>query len=540
MIIILRQVFLIQDGDIEYKKNFAQGYSTEELNIVLETLQDYINEPVSGKLFHRPIMDFQIVYGQLGSIFYLFVTDLADRHSHVVQEIEKISKMIEDIGNSISKIVAEGSAKAELDELITSIPPNLHPKIALVGPRGAGKTTLVKLLAIQPDDPKEIMSFAHVYQSRIGDILFDMWDFREDDFSPLWNNFVRGSDLILLIFDATKPMESKIKQFVNLIKREARVSKLAILLSHCEQPDSISAERFSEEFGSFIDTGVYAYDIDLDNAVAVADSVIIDILMLKRPLPTKFSSLLAESNDLISDEKYTHAIIKLKELKRIAKDYQQLEYEGLFEKKIKELEKKRAEQREREELEKSKIKAPEKRQFKSSISVKQLPGSVNKSTDPSFENSKEEDLVEITNENAMRLRRSPRVSDEIIRRPLKRGKISKRKVESENGSLDDKERYRRVEAEDKAEKGKHLHKLFNPTKNEKESLESVDKEEAVLSEKANILYLEIKKLGRELRLDLCKKFVLQIRQKLKKDRLTIEDIEKAAKLYVQRIEKRNS
>ena len=65
---------------------------------------------------------------------------------------------------------------------------------------------------------------------------------------------------------------------------------------------------------------------------------------------------------------------------------------------------------------------------------------------------------------------------------------------------------------------------------------TIIKKEDRLTYEQDLLYSTIKKYGKELRRDLCKTFILQIRTKLKKSQLDDDYIVNAAKLYIQKID----
>ncbi len=56
---------------------------------------------------------------------------------------------------------------------------------------------------------------------KIGKLQFHLWDFAgQEQFSFLWQNFIKGSDAVLLITDSTLENCEKSKYFVELIKKE--------------------------------------------------------------------------------------------------------------------------------------------------------------------------------------------------------------------------------------------------------------------------------------------------------------------------------
>jgi GTPase SAR1 family protein len=65
---------------------------------------------------------------------------------------------------------------------------------------------------------------------KIGNLHFHLWDFAgQEQFSYLWNNFVKGSDAVLLITDSYLENVEKSKYFLDLIKDEAPDAHTAII-----------------------------------------------------------------------------------------------------------------------------------------------------------------------------------------------------------------------------------------------------------------------------------------------------------------------
>ena len=85
---MLRQVFLLKDKRIIYRRSFALAYNQEQFDDVLAKINEFIIQPAQNQLFHRPITNFQIVFGQLNDIFYIFVSDVGDPFKSIQDEIK--------------------------------------------------------------------------------------------------------------------------------------------------------------------------------------------------------------------------------------------------------------------------------------------------------------------------------------------------------------------------------------------------------------------------------------------------------------------
>jgi small GTP-binding protein len=117
------------------------------------------------------------------------------------------------------------------DPIVDSIHKNLRPKISLVGFSGVGKTTITKLIRAEEIPVQHVPTITgDIATVRIGKLHFHLWDFAgQEQFSYLWNNFVKGSDAVLLITDSTLENVEKSKFFLELIREEAPYAHTAVV-----------------------------------------------------------------------------------------------------------------------------------------------------------------------------------------------------------------------------------------------------------------------------------------------------------------------
>ena len=112
---------------------------------------------------------------------------------------------------------------AIFDPTVEVIHKNLRPKMSLVGFSGVGKTTITRLIMAEEIPMEHIPTITgDIATIKIGKLHFHLWDFAgQEQFSFLWQNFIKGSDAVLLITDSTLENCEKSKYFVELIKKEA-------------------------------------------------------------------------------------------------------------------------------------------------------------------------------------------------------------------------------------------------------------------------------------------------------------------------------
>lgn len=384
---MLRQVFLYHQKEMIFSHFFGQAYDSATMNLLITKLDPYISNPMENKVYSKPLFDFQAHYGMFKGVFYIFVTDMADRPKVIAKEIERAAKLFTKHFSNPMEIKNPTTGKEEFTLFIKETHYFLHPKFTLMGPLGAGKTTIASFLGASGNPDKRIMNFAVYYQVKLGEIFFDLWDFVEaDDFSPLWNNYVRGSDLIFYVLDGSqnKLTDKKVKFFLNLIRREGKYSNWVVILTHKNSPDFVTGAQLTEKYDLLKGKKIFEVDLADGDIKEQLSAIFSDTIGLKRSLPSDFRTKLQQANAFVGTEEFKAAITILKELVHICEDYQEYSYLEIFKSKIIELEEKAKAKREEEEREARKIKAPKKISFGSFKGTKTLPGQGKLPSLPSF------------------------------------------------------------------------------------------------------------------------------------------------------------
>ncbi len=381
---MIRQVHVFYKGDRIYNYSYAIGLSDEDLNNVKKIIQSFLDMPISGKIFQRPVSEnFQIFHKSEQSILFLVIADLTDQIEYVKNIISKIIVKFNNLFPDPSSIHLESDKKSEFDHYLREIQYDLHSKITIIGPFNSGKTTLYNLL--RSNNEKLIMNFAKSSLFKIENLKFDLWDFQLDDnFSLLWSKFVSGSDLIILLFDLSNYHLKVIDHFLNLIKRESKFSKVIILGNKRDLVEEIDIKLVRNELNL-----PHFDEISLIND-NVKDQILFLIsktLALRKFLPQNFKNLMKDAIDTENERKLVLAIAKYKELIKICNEYQDFTYLDTFKQKVDELQKMVEKQSERRRAEESKKKfeIPGKIIFTKKVLVKPLPTSESEITQPSIE-----------------------------------------------------------------------------------------------------------------------------------------------------------
>jgi len=95
---MLRQIHIFHKNECIYNHTYALALGDDELNNVIKIIQSYIDMPMVGKTFHRPVSEhFQIFHRSEGSALFLFITDLVDNLEYIGPTIENTIKKFNEL-----------------------------------------------------------------------------------------------------------------------------------------------------------------------------------------------------------------------------------------------------------------------------------------------------------------------------------------------------------------------------------------------------------------------------------------------------------
>jgi len=226
---ILRQIHIFYSGKNIYNHTYALALGDEELKNVIKVIQSFIDMPMTGKTFHRPVSEnFQIFHKSERGVLFLFITDLVDNLEYISPILENTMKKFNELFQNPMDVSNPDDKKREFVDFLREQQHKLHSKITIIGPTNSGKTQLFNM--IKNDQVRQIMNFAKISTFAIDNLNFALWDFElKDNFSLLWSKFIQGSDLVILLFDLSKYHIRVINHFLDLQKQESKFSKLLIL-----------------------------------------------------------------------------------------------------------------------------------------------------------------------------------------------------------------------------------------------------------------------------------------------------------------------
>jgi small GTP-binding protein len=165
------------------------------------------------------------------NLLFVFISGLTDKFENIRRELLRCKKDFVSLFEDILSDNYDERTFEVFDPFVDSIHKNLRPKISLVGFSGVGKTTITKLIRAEEIPMQHIPTITgDIATVKIGKLHFHLWDFAgQEQFSYLWNNFIKGSDAVILITDSTLENVDKSKFFLELIKEQAPHAHTAII-----------------------------------------------------------------------------------------------------------------------------------------------------------------------------------------------------------------------------------------------------------------------------------------------------------------------
>ena len=185
------------------------------------------------------------------NLIFLFVTGLTDNPDNIKKELIKCKKEFLNLFEDILLHKYDSKTFEVFDPTTDSIHRNLRPKISLVGFSGVGKTTITKLIKAEEIPMQHVPTITgDIATIKIGKLYFHLWDFAgQEQFSYLWNNFIKGSDAVLLITDSSLENIEKSKFFLELIKEQAGNAHVAVIGNKQDLTESLKPEQIEKILG---------------------------------------------------------------------------------------------------------------------------------------------------------------------------------------------------------------------------------------------------------------------------------------------------
>ena len=205
----------------------------EALNLLVDDIMGESLIKTVSEIDYHDYYKFRVAYitEKEANLIFLFVTSLTDKFENIKKELVRCKNEFLNLFEDILQHRFDAKTFEVFDPTIDSIHRNLRPKISLVGFSGVGKTTITRLIKADEIPMQHIPTITgDIATIKIGKLHFHLWDFAgQEQFSYLWNNFIKGSDAVLLITNSTLENVEKSKYFLELIKEQAPHAQSAVI-----------------------------------------------------------------------------------------------------------------------------------------------------------------------------------------------------------------------------------------------------------------------------------------------------------------------
>jgi len=252
---ILRQVFIYKENNLLYFRNFGKAVTKELFQSLFEQIYSDAFKGPTDKTNYFDYYKSRVAYTtskELGLII-IFLSSLSLSFENLESQILKCK---EEFLTFFSDILANGKFDTNtfdlFDPTLDAIHRNLKPKISLVGFSGVGKTTTTRLIRAEEIPTEHVPTISgEVSTIKIGKLQFLLWDFAgQEQFSFLWNKFIRGSDGILIITDSTIENVDKSRFFLDLIKDETPNARVALIGNKQDLPNALPVTEIENILGT--------------------------------------------------------------------------------------------------------------------------------------------------------------------------------------------------------------------------------------------------------------------------------------------------
>ncbi|MHA2005877.1 MAG: ADP-ribosylation factor-like protein [Promethearchaeota archaeon] len=253
---MLRQVYIILNDKIIYHRKYAKGIEPSllinvYLNIKKGVFAKFGKTTGTYEFFESRILytvekDLNVVI-----LFVLgFSDDITNAKPHILQIKKKFLALY---GHSIEQNSFFVSSE-ELGAIVDEIQRNFRAKISIVGLSGVGKTTTTKLLKSEEIPMEHIPTITgKVATIKLEGVNLYLWDFAgQNEFDYLWENFLAGTDAILLMTESTRENLEKSKRFIEISKKVAPFARLAVIANKQDLPNAMRIEEIEEIMGTKI------------------------------------------------------------------------------------------------------------------------------------------------------------------------------------------------------------------------------------------------------------------------------------------------
>ena len=244
-------MYIYNKGESIYKKQFGKTLENSSLENLIKPV---IDDSLSGKIkefAYKDFYKFKFSYILEMDLLFLFVNSVADPINKIKKELKRYKEEFLEILNDSPLDQIDTKHLDQIEILTYSVQNKFPPIISLVGYSTVGKTTIIDQLKtkgfVKEQNPT-ISGDTEIL--KIGRLYFELKDFNGDEkIGFLWNNFLRGSDCVLIVTDSTPKNIGNSKFFLGKIEEEVPYAYTAIIANKQDLRDAEKPLKIQEILG---------------------------------------------------------------------------------------------------------------------------------------------------------------------------------------------------------------------------------------------------------------------------------------------------
>ena len=184
-------------------------------------------------------------------LLFLFVNSKTDDYILIRKELKRCKEEFLRLFKEILDEQIDPSTLKQFDGFIDSVHNKFPPVISFLGYAGVGKTTITNLIRTK-EVPilKDLKISGEISTLKIGGLHFLMRDFTgQEEIGFLWNNFIKGSDALIIVTNSTLENVEKSKFFLKKIEEEVPHAHAFVLANKQDLNNTMTPTQIEEIIG---------------------------------------------------------------------------------------------------------------------------------------------------------------------------------------------------------------------------------------------------------------------------------------------------
>ncbi len=252
---MLLMLLLMNRNGVKIAKNYTEHQLLFPLAKIGEALLELERQKETK---NTTIANIKITYTRVNDHLILLAASKEESNFHLQKRVNELKEKFLELKNKCTNPKEFYAAfRATIDDVIVT-----PVKISLVGYGGVGKTTILKLIRgetppkeYKPTLTPEVATLESAMEgtvetASVGNVRVVVWDFAgQEQFRALWNLWIRGSDIVILVTDSTRKNVEESKILLDLIREWAPHIKVIAFANKQDLPEAMKPEEVSEILG---------------------------------------------------------------------------------------------------------------------------------------------------------------------------------------------------------------------------------------------------------------------------------------------------